>query len=101
VRLTKIQMHGYRRLVETSCFICGKLTCFIGPNEVGKSSLLAALRTVNDPDELPQRDRPRGRQHSEHDPYIELTFRLSDDDLDAVGHLKMTEAPISLRFQIS
>lgn len=70
-----------RRLVDTGCFIGGKLTAFVGPNEAGKSSLLAALETVNEPDEVPQRDRPRGRESGDDDVSVELTFRLDSSDL--------------------
>lgn len=100
MKLTKIQVHGYRRLVDASCFVSGKLTVFVGPNEAGKSSLLAALATVNEPDEVAQRDRPRGRQAAEDDAYIELTFRLDGSDLDAVAHVASVGAPLSFNFHV-
>ncbi len=37
MRLAEIRIHGYGKLVDTSCKVSGKLTAFIGPNEVGKS----------------------------------------------------------------
>lgn len=100
MRLTKIHVNGYRRLVDTGCFIYGKLTAFVGPNEAGKSSLLAALETVNDPDEIPQRDRPRGRESVEDDAYIRLTFRLDDADLGSLPDLAVTEPPVSFTVQV-
>lgn len=101
MRLENVKIHGFRRLVDTGCFISGKLTAFVGPNEAGKSSLLDALLSTNDPDEIPVRDRPRGREPGERDTAIQLRFRLEADDLAALSHISAAQTPAWFGFSMT
>lgn len=87
MRLERIKIHSFRRLVDTGCFLTGKLTAFVGPNEAGKSSLLDALMLTNQPDEVSSRDWPRGGATTKEHPCLELRYRLDADDVDALSGL--------------
>jgi len=43
MRLTKVEITGYKRLAHASCNPDGRLIALLGPNEAGKSSVLEAL----------------------------------------------------------
>ncbi len=43
MRLGRIRVDGFRKLVDTECTVVGRVTALIGPNEAGKSSLLARV----------------------------------------------------------
>jgi len=101
MRLESIKVHGFRRLADTGCFLSGKLTAFVGPNEAGKSSLLDALMSTNDPSEVPLRDRPRGREVSDRDRCLELRFRLEADDVAALSGVTAVETAVWFHFTLN
>jgi energy-coupling factor transporter ATP-binding protein EcfA2 len=47
MKLIKAQVTNYRSIEDSNEFEIGDLTCLVGKNEAGKSSLLLALRGVN------------------------------------------------------
>jgi len=67
VKLISFTVEGYRRFVDkTSLKLYGDMVALIGPNEVGKSSLLAAMAHLNSTepfrrDELPRRGSTKPR----------------------------------------
>ena len=43
MRLARVEISGYRRLVKASTNIDGRITAFVGSNEAGKTSIFNAL----------------------------------------------------------
>lgn len=84
MRLAEVKIHGFRKLVETSCRFTGKLTAVVGPNEAGKSTLLEALISCQNGDEIPATARPRGREVADEDTALEVRYRLDDADQAAI-----------------
>lgn len=101
MRLESIKIHGFRRLSDTGCFFSGKLTAFVGPNEAGKSTLLDALMSTNEPAAVPPRDRPRGREVSDHDGCLKLRFRLEADDVKALSGITAQETAVWFNFTMN
>lgn len=87
MRLARIKVSGYRKLVDAECTTPGKLLAFVGPNEVGKSSLLQALLSLGNTTEIPLRDRPRALDVADDDTAIECWFRLDATDSEAISAL--------------
>lgn len=57
MKLTSITMRGYRRFTEAATIrFKNKLTAIIGPNEVGKTSVLRALVEIGGTASIPQQD---------------------------------------------
>lgn len=94
MRLAEIRIRGYGKLVDTSCKVTGKLTAFIGPNEVGKSTLLRALASLRyNREEVPAAARPRGLEVNDADTAVEVWFRLDDNDLAALTDIASPDRP--------
>lgn len=93
MRLGRVKIHGYRKLIATEFTTPGKLLAIVGPNEAGKSSLLNALRSLENNDEIPLPDRPRGKVVTDDDVALEAWFRLDTDDLDVVADLHSPTRP--------
>lgn len=87
MRLARIKVSGYRKLVDAECTTPGKLIAFVGPNEAGKSSLLQALVSLGNTTEIPLRDRPRSLDVEDDDKAIECWFRLDAADSEAISAL--------------
>lgn len=96
MRLGKIRVNGFRKLVESECTTPGKLIAFVGPNEAGKSSLLQALLTLEDDEEdaIALGDRPRATSVSDDASAVECWFRLSPDDVNDVKAFGSPVTPI-------
>ncbi len=78
VELIAFSAEGYRRFAEkASVKLVGKLIAFVGPNEAGKSSLLAALAALHDDEPFKATDKPR---RSELVPTLSWHFKLDSDD---------------------
>lgn len=93
MRLTKITVKGFRRLNGAECAVTGKLLCFVGPNEAGKSSLLDALLALDNNAPIPSRDRPRGQNPSDDSMAVIATFRIEDQDLAILEDLPTRDRP--------
>jgi len=80
MRLLKFTIGGYRRFEEqTAINLEDRLVAIVGPNEAGKSSLLAALTRFNDVNAFDlQRDQPR---KSNAKPELKGQFVLEEADL--------------------
>lgn len=85
MRLGRIKVHGYRKIVSSECTTPGKLIAFVGPNEAGKSSLLRALLALESKDAIPLADWPRGADLDPEGAAIEAWFRLEAHDLEEVA----------------
>lgn len=78
MRLLKLRLENFRRFVGTHSFdVDESLVAIVGPNEAGKSSLLAALEQVGK--RLPPRpaDRTRGQDAPA---IIHALYRIEDED---------------------
>lgn len=96
MRLMKVTFRGYKRLADTGCNFDGRLLALVGPNEIGKSSLLEALGWLTEEDSGPLPPAWRSRSAtsvSDDDPVVEAQFALESDDLAAISHLDVGEPP--------
>jgi predicted ATP-dependent endonuclease of OLD family len=93
MRLARIKVSGYRKLVGAECTTPGKLIAFVGPNEAGKSSLLQALLSLRNQGEIPLADRPRALNVADDDAAIECWFRLEGADTEAIAPLGSPVVP--------
>ncbi|WP_166383029.1 AAA family ATPase [Catellatospora methionotrophica] len=94
MRLTKVHVHGFRRLVDTSVNVDAKLIAFLGPNEAGKTSFLEALTTIADPSEIADSDLPRqlaGRPRSPK--VLTVTFILDSKDRELLRQAFLAPEP--------
>jgi len=83
MRLTRIHVRGYKRLVDASCNVDGRLIALVGPNESGKSSVLEALAWLSDVEsgglDGPSRSRSLPSL-SDTTHVVEVRFALGDED---------------------
>jgi predicted ATP-dependent endonuclease of OLD family len=91
VRLARVEVRGFRKLVDTNCRFTGKLTAVVGPNEAGKSTLLELLKSARNNDAIPPLARPRGLSPSDEDVAFELWYRIDESDRGALSHLNAPE----------
>jgi energy-coupling factor transporter ATP-binding protein EcfA2 len=94
MRLGRVRVHGFRKLVDTQCTVIGRVVAVVGPNEAGKSSLLDLLARTGDHEQIEFGARPRGKDVTDSDVAVELWFRLGEDDLDAVKHVPSPTRPV-------
>lgn len=84
MELQSVTLNGFRRFAEeTELRTNGKLVAILGPNEAGKTSLLAAISSISNRDPIPQSDRTRGKQIDDQDVVLSAKFKLDDHDLEA------------------
>lgn len=82
--LLTVSVTGFKRFrATTSLQTNGKLVAVLGPNEAGKSTLLAAIAHLGDNREFDPED--TSRDASAEDTRIVGRFYLSADDLEAAG----------------
>jgi hypothetical protein len=85
LRLIGVDLDGYRRFNSASCTIDGAVTAIVGPNEAGKSSLLAALSRTGDTNAIDRADMTRGRPLlSPGDSVVRLWYALEEEDTAAL-----------------
>lgn len=94
MRLAKLTIHGYRKLVNTECRFTGKLTAIVGPNEAGKSTLLDALLSAQNDEEIPASAYPYGLSVSPQTEALAVRYRLTSDDIQACGDLDTDDEPV-------
>ena len=91
MKLIKAQVHDFRCVEDSEPFSIGSVTCLVGKNESGKTSLLHALEKLNPLDEARRkldkyRDYPRYKL-TDYDaslPVSNTTWQLNDEDIEAV-----------------
>lgn len=79
--LDRIEVFGYRRLLEAEAYVGRKTVAFVGPNEAGKSSVLSALRLFASDDAVPPSDATRSLRGQELDDgrdVVRLSFTLDE-----------------------
>lgn len=108
--LDRVEIFGYRRLLEADAYVGRKTVALVGPNEAGKSSVLSALRLFASNDAVPERDSSRSQRGTTLDPnrvIVRLSFTLDDSqatlakalpvDSGALRHLVFTKAASGMR----
>jgi len=94
MRLISVELEGYRRFKHrTKIFLDGKLTALVGPNEAGKSTILAALERLDDGDPIAARDRTRGVVVPDDAIAIEALWLLEPADVSAIDIPAGSETP--------
>lgn len=88
MRLTSLRVKNFRCVDDSNEFSVGQVTCLVGKNESGKTSILQAIEKINpiDADRKalnPERDYPRRllSDYNKEDRAIISVWELSDDDV--------------------
>jgi energy-coupling factor transporter ATP-binding protein EcfA2 len=85
MRLISLELHEFRRFPDAKVKLEGKLICIVGPNEAGKTSILEALRYLNDDRRLTALDVRRGVHLNADDPVLTARFEIDDADRKALA----------------
>lgn len=95
MRLTRIEFRGFKRLVNASCNVDGKLIAFLGPNEAGESSVLEGLAWLTDmsAEPLPSYLRSRGGRIDDATEVVRATFVLDAEDLSLLDDVASDGQP--------
>lgn len=93
MRLTGAKIHGYGRLVDTKINLDSKLIAVVGPNEAGKTTLLKALRFLDEGAELSPRERSRAIEVKGSDYVVEAYYVLEDSDNQALQEFDLETMP--------
>ena len=84
MELFQVELTGFKKFREkTTLKARGKLLAILGPNEAGKSSLLKALKRLDDEAGFQPTERSTGAGNKV--PNIKVTYLLSQEDREAVG----------------
>ena len=116
MKLTNVNVKDYRSIRDSNHFSVGDITCLVGKNESGKTSLLKAIYKLNPivdehgtydvTDEFPRSDVEEYRQaieneEREHAWVVKAQYELSDDEVeeieDALGKGVLTSRTITLK----
>lgn len=79
--LDRVEVFGYRRLLNADTYVGRKTVAFVGPNEAGKSSILSALLLFTSESPVPATDATRSQRGEELDTdraVVRLSFTLDD-----------------------
>lgn len=84
--LDHVEIKGFRRLLDTAAYVGRKTVALVGPNEAGKSSVLAALRLFEDesavdPQSFSRTDRPRVRDSAEDVVVVSIALTRAQQEL--------------------
>lgn len=110
MKLTQAHIHDFRCIEDSEPFSIGSVTCLVGKNESGKTSVLHALEKLNPIDDTRKkldkyRDYPRFKL-TDYDaslPLSETTWQLESTDISAVeeklgkGALKTQTVVVTLK----
>lgn len=101
MKLADVWIHGLRRFggeTRHRLRVDAKLVCLIGANEVGKSTILAALETAHGQNPVAPTDRSRGQNVPEDREIVRLRYRLDDADKQAVAHIRSDSDPRTIQW---
>lgn len=80
MRLYSLTLNGFRRFEQSWINLEGRVVAIVGPNEAGKSSILAALEALDDEEPIPATAVSRGLTPAPDDELIYARFRLSPEE---------------------
>jgi energy-coupling factor transporter ATP-binding protein EcfA2 len=101
MKLADAWIHGYRRFGgATPHRLRGdaKLVCLIGANEVGKSTILAAMELAQGQAAVEPADRSRGEAVPDDLEVVRLRYRLDDADRQSIAHVPSDADPHTVRW---
>jgi len=84
VRLLKVDIYGFRRLVDVTINLDGHVIAVVGPNESGKSSLLDALYEFEDTASVRRADRARAKKMTDESTFMRAHYLLDEADRAAL-----------------
>lgn len=96
--MTKIEFHGYKRLLDTSCNVDANLIAFVGPNEAGKTTVLEALEWLSVGGPLDQRKVNRTLDPDLAGPVVTAVFAIEHVDRDSFAGVETDVTPHTVRF---
>ncbi len=83
MQLRSLSLNGFRRFAKASVNLESNVIAIVGRNEAGKSTLLEALRRLNNDEPIPPTALSDGGER--HDEVIRVRFRLSDEERKKLG----------------
>lgn len=86
MRLTAIEIHGFKRFKKARITIDGKVTAFVGPNGAGKTSVLEALRHLSSGQPFTEAELARSAPDRQ-DAEVIAQFVLEDSDYGALSDI--------------
>ncbi|MHC9046308.1 AAA family ATPase [Microbacterium saperdae] len=92
MQLSTIEFNGFKRLHNASCNVDGQTVAFIGPNEVGKTSVLRGLAWLTaelDDPRLPLREQNRRNRPNDEALVVRAHYRLDATDIDGLRGLDL------------
>lgn len=98
MRLTKVKLYGYKRLLDTSCNVDADLIALLGPNEAGKTSVLEALHWLTNGGRLPNSAINRTMDPELLPPVVTATYSLEEDDQNALSSIATDTKPQAVKF---
>lgn len=97
MRVSRIELKGFRRLADTGTGIDGPLTAFVGFNEAGKTSLLRALEWFTTGGAISAVDYNRSRPPAKDDStVVKVFFELDARDKASFAEIEMDKPPSTL-----
>jgi predicted ATP-dependent endonuclease of OLD family len=87
MELLGLELSWFRRFESASIDLLGHPIGIVGPNEAGKSSLLAALLMLNDHAPIPAWDITRRTEPDPSHPILRAWFSLEEADKAAIAHI--------------
>lgn len=98
MRLTRIELNGFKRMLETGCNVDADLIALVGPNEAGKTTVLEALAWLGSGGELD----PGKVNRTAASPVVEAVatavFALDEVDRLALENVATDVRPSSIRY---
>jgi predicted ATP-dependent endonuclease of OLD family len=89
LKIVKATIEGFKRFLEpTSLVFNGSVTAVVGPNEAGKSSLLAALEQFTAVTGMEKSAKTRGTDATSK---VTVIYELEDEDAEAIRHIPGSE----------
>lgn len=85
MRVVSVRLSGFRRYRQATLNVDAPLVAIVGPNQAGKSSLIAGLQFLNHSDPIEIDDLRRGETFADDHTVIEARYRLDASDREAVA----------------
>ncbi|WP_166789267.1 MULTISPECIES: AAA family ATPase [unclassified Cryobacterium] len=98
--LDHFEIFEFRRLVKASAYVGRKTVAFVGPNEAGKSSVLAALLLFDNTNPVSPQSRSRSRRDegwTANADVVRLDFAIPAAQIALLGDLPIRMAPTHYR----